>query len=849
MKEISNQSSSKPSSSAAKYSSKQYTTPVKSLKSSSNRSHSTKPWLNLTPQDEDTITNELCEALKQVNELSDAVHSGASIEMKDILRQKKEIEEELQRCRQVNEEMRKEISDVKLGKKSKDSTNDYSALKTKLTDTETRLSSLQDDFKALSYEKTNMIKVIAALKDEKSEADADRNELCKKNVEYEGLLDRAMSDLQTVSEVNEDLATTLEEVSAEKDDALKKIKELAYQLNDNNSEHIVLENVRLQSALDDSNKGNSSSSSQIKVLLSENDRLEKELKELATEKERVVEKLRDISSIFEKRKESYKIGESELKQLKHENMQLIRKIDTLSKEKLAIEKELYEVSKENVSSSSRFQDSALMLSEKNLIERKLSVTKLENESLKSEINEMKHNEEITKLKFNCILKDKEDIEKNVKRLESSKDDLLADVQSLTECNKKLNSKIENLEEKNINLDKVIVELSKFAREREELFKKNKKLEADVESSASEKSKAQSSVSAISSSLVSAQSEIKLLKNQKRALDEKLYDEKMRAKHLEKQVALGIEKGNEASKLINNLKNDIEKNSEQARKILDEKRNMERLLFKSTVEGEGLRCEVEDSKGRQQDIASKLDIVLSKHETAISIIEEYDKQTNELHTNISELKILNKDLYFEQGKLTHDLSVTAAELEQLKNKKRKIFSDGFSIQKSKRNQGQGQSSNQVQGGTNSMKSKINFHAIGKTIATKGKQGLQKSSKGFRYIATKGKQGAQKSSKGFHLMKEAGSRGIDTSLKRMRVLSDRLRKINQKQNDELCQPRYLHSKSLSEQAESKVDDMETEQPLWPTLRSPGECILSSFGSYSEGPQDMDLGLLPSPSFCST
>ena len=814
----------------------------------SNKSHAKKPWLQVaSPEDDDndTITNELCEALKQVNELSDAVYSGANVEIRDVLRQKKVLEDKLKQSHQQIEEMKLVID----AEKRRNTSCECDVLKSKLSDCEIKLTTLQNDVIVLTSEKNDMAKVITTLKEKNEEAEADRDELCKKNVEYEEMLDRTMSDLQTVSEVNEDLAATLEEVSSEKEEALAKIKELVTERSSNShnfyDDKVVINNLRLQSVPNNSGNKNGRNSSEIKLLLSENERLEKELKVIAYERSNAFEKVEHMSKVMDERERSFKMHLKNLEKqnaalteklnglstekaqsaqgpaefLTSEKLTLLQEISKLETEKTAIEKELLAVQS---SRSNNSQDGSLILSEKNMIERKFAAAKIENEGLKSEVKDAKRREELAQRNVKFVLKGKEDMEEKLKELESSKNELMVHIENLTSRNNILASSITELETTNNKLAKEIAEFSTFARERDDLLTKNKNLLAAIDVSSSEKAEAQRSLGAISNSLASAQSEIKILKSQKRAIEDKLQDEKKRIHQLEQQVANGIQKGNEASKLITKLKEDIEKSNGQLRKVKDEKCNLERLLFKSTIENEALCCEIEESNRKQKDMSSKLDVVLSKHQSAISIIEEYDKQTNELHTNISELKLLNKELHFEQEKLIHDLSVTASELEKLKNRKRQIFPEGL-LRRPRR----------VQDSTKHASERS------KDISKRIKQSVRTIS---NKIVSGGRKGIQISSLQLNRLKKASSEKIDDSMKRVGHLTKRLRDISDKEIDETGQVQNSNKIPFFRRNYSRNESH--DEPLWPTTLSP-KPQFSSFDSFSQGPQDVDLGLLPSMS----
>ena len=642
-----------------------YNTPPVALKPP-NPSYSKKPWLEMSSEDEDTVTQELFEALKQVNDLSDAVHSGASVEVKDIMKQKESLEAELIR-------VQTELKGSKL-------------LEDKYNHLKVCLAASQQDLETRSNEVDQLTARLAVFENEKNNDTSEKEQLQAKNKEYETLLDQAMVDLQTVSDVNEDLATTLEEISAEKDEALKKIQELASgnerndfdeingksnaliventklmealyesekgkeeslsqvnilrpeierlkeeldtisrekeemiakmnnyktineknvsdinkidqlvfeneelsnqikileskisvkkesiqsQCNEDKSNVLIIENTRLKGALSESNRNNASNSTQIKLLLSEIDRLQKTLDEISGEKEELYDKVK----ILELRKQEQHTISDELHKVMRENKSLSNKIKTLTDEKSDLCLKMKEIPRKNN------KHDALLQSELNLLERKFAQTKVENEALQTKIRETKRQEECAKVNADNSMKEKVGLEKEVERLCAIESELLIESSKLKERNKGLLLELKELGQKKTDLEGHLMNMVKSAQNYEDLFKKNKQLLADMALSEAEKADAQRSIHAISDTLAAVRNEVKLLKQQKASIEKQLDDEKFRAHKLDSAIAVGNKKVEEASQLINKLKSDVESEKDQTRKYVDQKvRCIKNLLY-------------------------------------------------------------------------------------------------------------------------------------------------------------------------------------------------------------------------------------------------------------------------------
>ena len=216
---------------------------------------SSRPWVNISEEDEDTITQELNEALRQVNELSNAVQvqgSNVTVDAAGLIDQKRILEGELTEARSEIASLRNQVHDQAQARdyhssqtvESRDSLDDAThqrhednelrSVKRNLTDSETKISSLNNNNDMLAAKVEMLTTKIEGLDSDKREAEFKNVELMEKNKEYEQLLDQTMADLQTVSDVNEDLASTLEEVSMEKEEAMAKVRELAADLANNN---------------------------------------------------------------------------------------------------------------------------------------------------------------------------------------------------------------------------------------------------------------------------------------------------------------------------------------------------------------------------------------------------------------------------------------------------------------------------------------------------------------------------------------------------------------------------------------------------------------------------------------
>lgn len=235
----------------------------------------------------------------------------------------------------------------------------------------------------------------------------------------------------------------------------------------------------------------------------------------------------------------------------------------------------------------------------------------------------------------------------------------------------------------------------------------------------------------------------------------------------------------------------------------------------------------------------MDIVLTKHEAAMSIIDEYDKQTNELNTCIADLKVANRDLLFQQEKLVHDIAYTRSELEAIKNKRRRgiIISEAIaSLRNRKKNQ---KSTESVE-----HQEKIDFQAI----RTKS---YRVTKKGAEMTYQLSRRGLHLSKRGVKGLTNASSKGVEFSMKRFHALSQRLKKLKQKdQSETLSQPIHLHP---IENCESNVSSVEEKREL-SISSSPRRMCSTSFDSspgYAasisfEDPQDIaTIGIKPTAS----
>jgi len=346
---------------------------------------------NTNGNDEDVITKELCEALKQVNELSNAVYSGAnvdedevrtvlinekkelesklmkatdeidtlsrslklasknSMELESVLKQKKDLEEKLSFA---NKEIEDLAGTLKIAYSSSTQTSsseeDIISLE-QYYEAMQQIKRLNDEVSELNVEKDLANAKIAGIEREKQDITLEKEQLQIKKSEFEELLERAMSDLQTVSEVNEDLATALEEVSEEKENALHKIKELAAldQTTDAlDKEFLFDENQRMKKELQETTELSNGNADQVKLLLEqlktlteENEKLEQTMRE---KQEQTKQELLETTELSNSNADQVKLLLEQLKTLTKENLKLEQTINEKEKEKLMIVQEKVE---------------------------------------------------------------------------------------------------------------------------------------------------------------------------------------------------------------------------------------------------------------------------------------------------------------------------------------------------------------------------------------------------------------------------------------------------------------------------------------------------------------------------
>jgi len=341
--------------------------------------------------DEDVITKELCEALKQVNELSNAVYSGAnvddaevrtalinekkelesklikatdeidtlsrslklasknSIELESVLKQKKDLEEKLSFANKEIEDLAGTLKIAYSSSTQTSSSGEENISLEQYYEAMQQIKRLNDEVSELKVEKDLSKAKIAGIEREKRDITLEKEQLQIKKSEFEELLERAMSDLQTVSEVNEDLATALEEVSEEKENALHKIKELAAldQTTDAlDKEFLFDENQRMKKELQETTELNNGNADQVKLLLEQLKVLTEENKKLeqtvVEREEQTKQELLETTELSNSNADQVKLLLEQLKTLTEENLKLEQTINEKEKEKSMIVQEKVE---------------------------------------------------------------------------------------------------------------------------------------------------------------------------------------------------------------------------------------------------------------------------------------------------------------------------------------------------------------------------------------------------------------------------------------------------------------------------------------------------------------------------
>lgn len=217
------------------------------------------------------------------------------------------------------------------------------------------------------------------------------------------------------------------------------------------------------------------------------------------------------------------------------------------------------------------------------IKTRLAAARVEVDTYLHKANECERREEAAKQRMVNVTKDWDEARQEVDRLTVLQKDLLVDVSKLNDRNSQLVEEMNLLETQKRRLDKLLLEMSTLAEEKETLILKLEKSNQERDAALGELDTAQANIKALAETLSAARKDISILNNVKQNIEKKLEDEKKKFVDLNTQLLVNVQKGKEASALIDKLKEEIASKNKGIEGVTNEKRNVERLLFKATVE--------------------------------------------------------------------------------------------------------------------------------------------------------------------------------------------------------------------------------------------------------------------------
>jgi len=546
--------------------------------------------------------------------------------------------------------------------------------------------------------------------------DEQLEKLSEKNAELSSQIDLVTIDKDKALQIIEKLKETLQTMKEEKEDietsleaALGDCEVMNARVNLLQSENDAL--IEKVEELEKAHEKEATSKDLLKELREENERLAEKFETAIKEKNSALENVKSLRRQSHERSSDIALVTSEINRVNEKLNENEAASKDLLNEVSRLALELDEKDVELNKARRRASDVALISSERNLAQRKLQQNKLECDALKTQLKDSQRKEEIANRTISNLLEfekeasnlkeenekliaerdeakereeekhqticnllgDQEEAKQEVKRLELLNVVLKSEVSDLSEKNSDLKLQVEDFETEKKRLDAALSDLQEIAKELEQLSCDKENLINEVQNTSKEKDDANKTVQNLRKEVATSATEMRLLESAKKILEGNIENMKETINSLESKLEASELKEEETAMKIEDLKTMLEKTQSEADNAVEEKRNTERLLFKATVESESVACELADCKSKLSAITSKTSEVLSKHESAISIIEEYERQTGELNRAVAELKVLNRQLEFEQQKCLHDLSYTRTELTTLQNKRRRGLS--------------------------------------------------------------------------------------------------------------------------------------------------------------------------------